>query len=72
MTVPHPAHGIIAMRGLTFRALAAEVGVHPLHLSRVVRGVCPPTPRVKTGLSDALGIPAEILFRSDDEAAAAS
>lgn len=59
---PHPALGIVAARGLTFVDLGATVGFSDDHLSLVLRGVRPPSRRLCDSLSDALNIPAELLF----------
>jgi transcriptional regulator with XRE-family HTH domain len=51
-------------RGLSGAALARQVGVSRQHVSRIESGHTRPSPRMRRALSQALGVPEEVLFET--------
>jgi plasmid maintenance system antidote protein VapI len=61
----HPARGYMATHGVRSKALAAETGIHPSDLSRILAGKQTATPGVRRRVSAALGQPEWLLFTPD-------
>lgn len=64
---PHPARAVLAMRGITNRALADALGYCEGWTCRVLRGRDAASPEFKRRLAAYLGEPADELFHPEDQ-----
>lgn len=62
---PHPAKGVIAMRRLTVRRVAAILGMSEQVVGRMLNGVERASPRLRAGLSALLNTAESELFRAE-------
>lgn len=63
---PQPAKAVLALRRISQKCVAAQLGVSPIHLGRVLNGWSRPSARLAKELAELLGKPVEELFRPED------
>lgn len=66
----HPAVGVIARSGITYRQLAERTGYCPPWISRVLHGKHPASPTFRAAISAALAAPEHELFNEASTAPA--
>ncbi len=64
---PQPARGVIAMRRLSIRAVAKQIGHNEHWVGRVLNGYGRPSPEFRRALSELLGVPESELFHDEFE-----
>lgn len=69
---PQPAKAVLALRRLTNRHVAIQLGISEVEFGRILNGYVSPTPPLRQKLSALLAVPERDLFRdgqtSDDHA----
>jgi transcriptional regulator with XRE-family HTH domain len=60
----HPVVGVLAVRGISRKALAETVGVSPTFLRLALNGQSPISPRLRAEIAKALRLPEEKLFHN--------
>jgi transcriptional regulator with XRE-family HTH domain len=63
--VPHPAKGVLAVRRITIRDVAAHLGYSPTYISKALNGWHSPSPRLRAGIAEMVGLPESALFRDE-------
>jgi transcriptional regulator with XRE-family HTH domain len=64
-----PIRSIVRRRHWNLKLIAYETGVAYGHLINAANGITPPSPQLRTKLSEFLGLPVEKLFSNDALAA---
>jgi len=59
---PHPAKAVLASRRVSVRGVARELGFSEWHVSRVLNGAVPASPRFRAALCELLSMREEELF----------
>lgn len=69
MSTPQPVKGVLALRRITNRQVAASFDppITEHYVGRVLNGQENPSPRFRLALACLLGMPEEALFRSRDK-----
>ncbi len=66
MAVPHPIKAELAMRRIPNTRFAEQVGLNAASLGRVINGHLTPWPALRARCAEALGIPEDELFRTEE------
>lgn len=67
---PQPAKAVLALRRISNRSVARQLGCSEAWVGRVVNGLAPPSARFRRELAALLTLPEELLFRPGDKQAA--
>lgn len=59
---PHPAKAVMARRRITVKAVAEHLGMHQVHVSKVLNNYRGASPTFRAGVCQLLGLPESELF----------